>query len=144
MLDEAPNFDHDDPASRAARTAPARRTRARRIHGLSPTPTSTEMPSKSFKKVTVHHRELHASTAQPHPEMKGRTKRSFNCQRAVARREALIHESVEELPERLHAQQLAGDRRIEGAEAGSIMRSRLGHLDAATNDNRDEIIPSSA
>ena len=102
------------------------------------------MPSKSFKQVTVHHRELQASTAQPHPEMKGRIDGSFNCQRAVARREALIHESVEELAERLRAQQLAGGRRIEGAKAGRIMRSRLGHLDATTNDNRDEIIPSSA
>ena len=76
--------------------------------------------------------------------MKCRIERSFNCQRAVAGREALLNESVEELSKRLCAQQLAGLWRIEGAEAGCIMWSRLGHLDAGTNDDRDEIIPSSA
>lgn len=102
------------------------------------------MLSKSIKQVTVHQRELHALTAQPHPEMKGRTDGSFNCQRAVARSEARIYEPVEELSERLPAQQLTPVWRVEGAEATCIMRSRLGHLDAATNGGRDKIIPSSA
>lgn len=76
--------------------------------------------------------------------MKGRTDGSFNCQRAVARREALVHELVDELAERLSAQQLTTLRREERAETTCIMRSRLGHLDAATNGSRDKIIPSSA
>jgi hypothetical protein len=74
--------------------------------------------------------------------MKNRTKRSFDCQRAVAQREALIHERVEVLAEWLRAQPLADLRQKEGADASGIMRSRWGHLDAASNDERDEIIPS--
>ncbi len=102
------------------------------------------MLSKSVEQVTVHHRELHASTAQPHPEVKGWIDCSSNCQSAVASRKALVHESIEELSERLGAQQLAGFWRVEGAEADCIMRSCRGHLDTATNDNRKEIIPGYA
>ena len=102
------------------------------------------MPSESGKQVTIHHRERQLAAPQPHPKMKGRTNGSFNCQRAVARREALIHELVEEFAERLPAQELTALWCVEGAEAASIMRSRLGHPDAATNGSRAKIIPSSA
>lgn len=76
--------------------------------------------------------------------MQDRPDGSFNCQRAVALREAHIHELVEELAERLPAQQLTTLRREERAEATCIMRSRFLHPDAATNGGRDKIIPSSA
>ena len=102
------------------------------------------MPSKALEQVTVHRRELHASIVQPHAKMKDGTDRPFNCQRAVARSKSLIHESIEELTDRLPAQQLATLWRVEGAEADWIMRSRRGHLDAATNDRRDKIIPAFA
>lgn len=136
VLDEVSNLDHHDPASRAAK--------ARCALALPTTTASSEMLLELLKQVTVHRRDVRASTAQPHSEMKDRTERSFDCQRAVADGEALIHEPVEEFAERLRAQYFADLRRKEGAEAGSIMRSRSGHLDVASNGNRDEIIPSSA
>ena len=76
--------------------------------------------------------------------MKDRTERTFDCQRAVTRREALFHEPIQELAQRLHAQPLTDLARKEGAETGPIMWSRWLHLDAATNDNRDATIPGSA
>ncbi len=102
------------------------------------------MPTEARKQRIIQHSERQPSTRKPHSKMKGGTDRSFNCQRAVARSEALIHERVEILAERLLAQQLTALWREECAEAACIMRSRRGHLDAATNGRRDRIIPSSA
>lgn len=76
--------------------------------------------------------------------MKDRTERTFDCQRAITRREALSHEFIEELAQRLHAKPLTDLARKEGAEPGGIMWSRWLHLDAATNDTCDDIIPSCA
>ena len=96
------------------------------------------------KQITVHLRDVCLSTAQPHSEVKDRTKRSFDRERAVTQGETLLDELVEELPQRLLAELVTDLERKEGAEAGSIMLSRSGHLDAVSNDNGDKIIPSSA
>jgi hypothetical protein len=143
MLDEVQHIHHDDLALVATMPLP-RGTRARH-RPLPSTPTATKVPPKFLKQVIVYHRGLHASAAQPHTEVKDRTNRSFSCQRAVTRREARIDELVQELSERLLAHELTSRWRVEGAEATCcIMRSRFGHLDAATNGGRVRIIPSSA
>jgi hypothetical protein len=143
MLDEVQHIDHDDLALAATMPSP-RGTRAGH-RPLPSTPTDAKVPPEFFKQLIVYHRGLHASAAQPHSEVKDRTDRSLNCQRAVTHREERIDELVQELSERLLAHELTSQWRVEGVETTCcIMRSRLGHLDAATNGGRDEIIPSSA
>lgn len=133
MLQDVPCSSSND------RTAPAASNSA-----AAPTPTACEVPVKRVQQLVIDGPNRNTPTSKPHAEVNDRTNKLPDRQRPVSRGSQVLDEVVEVRTYRLASKSNAGLVQKERSQTGAVMQSRRRHLDAASNDKHDKIIPSAA
>lgn len=133
MLEEVHGRDANDRADPASSNPPPATTSAAR-----------EVPPEQVEHFFVEVRNGNTPTIQPYPKVNDRPNKQPDRQGAVPGGAKILDELVEVRTDRLLSQSNACLVQKEDCQASGIMRSCCGHLDAATNDSQEKIIPGSA